>query len=388
MRQPNHDVPSGYPIGALDLPTHELGLLVLAHSFDCIKILDEAGRILWMNDNGLRLMEACDLAPLVGSSWVGFWPDEHRDDAARAVAAALTGEVGRFRAPCRTCEGTLKAWDVVATGIRGDDGRIHRVLVISRDITESMALSEARDALLRREQDARRAAEEATRARDAALLHVAHELRGPLNAVQGWAILLRMGHYTPVELPVALEAIDDNAQRQAAMLDQLFDVGRFREGARIHPVPHSVGRIVQAAVDTVKPAARAKRIVLRVEHRTTASALADDGAIQQALTNVLFNAVKFTPTGGAIDIRSGLEDDRVIIEVTDSGEGIAPEFMPRLFEPFEQGASAGQTGRSGLGLGLSIVRAIMHAHEGTVSVASAGTGQGATFTLNLPAAHV
>nr|MBA3949715.1 PAS domain-containing protein [Acidobacteriota bacterium] len=314
--------------------------------------------------------------------------ESHRDEAERAVAAALTGQVGRFRGPCRTCEGTLKAWDVVTTGIRDDDGRTRRVLVISRDITESMALSDARDALLLREQEARRAAEEAMHARNACLLHVAHELRGPLNAVQGWAILLRMGHYTPVELPVALDAINDNAQRQAVMLDQMFDAARYQEGARITPVPHAVRRIVQAAVDTVLPAARAKRIALRVEHQTTASALADDGAIQQALTNVLFNAVKFTPTGGAIDIRSGLEDDRVIIEVADSGEGIAPEFMPRLFEPFEQGASASQAGRSGLGLGLSIVRAIMTAHEGTVSVASAGTGQGATFTLNLPAAHV
>ncbi len=387
MRQPNYDVSPALPIEAFDVPALELGSLVLAHSFDCIKILDEAGRILWMNENGLRLMETCDLAPFIGSSWVGFWPVPNRADAERAVAAALAGQVGRFRAPCQTCAGTLKAWDVVATGIRGEDGRIRRLLVISRDITESMALSEARDALLQREQAARRAAEEVAHARDTALLRVSHELRGPLNAVQGWAILLRMGHYTPVELPVALDAIADNAQRQAAMLDQLFDAVRFREGKRLNPVPHSVRRIVQAAVDTVRPSARARRIALRVEHRTSASALADDGAIQQALSNVLFNAVKFTPEGGAIDIRSVLDGDRVIVEVADSGEGISPAFMPRLFEPFEQGDPANQTGRSGLGLGLSIVRAIMNAHGGTVSAESAGTGQGATFTLSLPAAH-
>lgn len=369
-----------------DDAAHELASQVLANSFDCIKILDRAGRLLWMNDNGLLLMEVCDLAPLVGSSWVDFWPMPHRQLAERALEAAMAGEVGRFRGMCPTCAGTPRWWDVIVTGIRGEDGAIGRFLSISRDITDFMAACQEREAALERERAARRAAEETRRALERVLLHVSHELRGPLNAVRGWAILLQMGKGSQVECPVAHDAIMQNSERLSVLLDQLFDAARFGAGARINAVPHAIRRIVQDAVDTVTPAARAKRITITVEHLTSASALADFEAIHQVVSNVLFNAVKFTGEGGAVHIRSTLDGEEIQVEVTDTGIGIGEDFIPRLFKPFEQ--ATGTTDRTGLGLGLSIVDALMRAHGGSVHAESPGPGRGSTFTLRMPAAHV
>lgn len=357
---------------------------VLASSMDCIKVLDAEGCVLWINDAGKDLMEICDPGQILGAPWASFWDPPQRPLVAQALADARDAPgVGRFEGPCPTILGTPKSWDVAVTGLRSDAGSLDRFLVISRDITALMALSREREALLVRERAARQQAEAAVRARDDAFLVVAHELRAPLNAVRGWAELLQLEGTRPDEQAKGLAAIANNGGRMAQLVDGLTQAARASGSLAAPPLPYRIASILQSAIDTASPAARARRIALRAAPCIEAQVMVDFHAAHRAVTNLLFNAIRFTPEGGAVDVRCARDGRQLRIEVADTGIGIAPDFLPLLFEPFSQAGVVEDS--EGLGLGLSIVRGIAEAHGGSVDAFSDGPGLGATFAITLPA---
>ena len=242
--------------------------------------------------------------------------------------------------------------------------------------------------LRRVEDDLRRRAEElatANRAKEDFLATLSHELRTPLNAMLGWTRLLRMGKLDPVAAARALETIERNARAQEQLIADILDLSRIVTGKlRIDLAPIDLSRVVEAAVDTVRPAAEAKGIRLTSETSLSGAVLGDPDRLQQVLWNLLVNAIKFTPAGGQVAITVTSDGRHATITVTDSGEGIGQALLPFIFDRFSQGDASATRPHGGLGLGLSIVRHIVEMHGGTVEAQSDGAGQGATFAVHLP----
>jgi CheY-like chemotaxis protein len=230
------------------------------------------------------------------------------------------------------------------------------------------------------------AAEEANRLKDEFLAVLSHELRTPLNAILGWARMLRAGTLSDADVPRALETIERNAHAQAQLIEDLLDVSRIVSGKlRLDMRPVDIGEVIEEAVDTVRPTADARGVTLTVVINHVGPVSGDAHRLRQVIWNLLSNSIKFTPQGGRIDLRVDQAASMVRIMVSDSGQGIDPEFLPHVFDRFRQASSTpGQTRRKGLGLGLAIVRHLVEAHAGTVSAESDGIGKGATFTVEIP----
>jgi PAS domain S-box-containing protein len=273
--------------------------------------------------------------------------------------------------PQRDPEGVITGWIGTAT-----------------DIENFKRAQDAHAELAIKEREAREAAEAANRAKDEFLATLSHELRTPLNAMVGWTHMLRSRTLTADKQQKALETIERNARAQAELIEDILDVSRIITGKlriEIHPV--DLQSIVDAAVDAVRPAADAKGIAL--ERRTgelPARFSGDAVRLQQAIWNLLSNAIKFTPSGGRVelDVGSQVESRQLVVQVSDTGCGISPDFKPFVFDRFRQLDSSSKRAHGGLGIGLAIVRHIIELHGGGVTCDSAGIGRGATFTLWLP----
>jgi len=250
----------------------------------------------------------------------------------------------------------------------------------------AIAIDNAR--LLEQEQRARAAAEAASRAKEEFLAVLSHELRTPLNAVYGWARMLRSGQIEGEAVTRALDVIMRNANAQVQLIDDMLDVSRIVTGKmRLDVRPVDLETVVEAALDVVRPAAEAKHIRLRAVLDPQAVAISGDpDRLQQVVWNLLSNAVKFTPRDGRIQVHLQRVNAQVEIVISDSGQGIAPDVLPHVFERFLQGDSSSTRRHTGLGLGLALVRHLVELHGGTVEASSAGIGQGATFTVRLPVA--
>jgi signal transduction histidine kinase/DNA-binding response OmpR family regulator len=274
-------------------------------------------------------------------------------------------------------------------------GSIDRVLIFAVDVTpqvlarlEIEATQVARAELLERERAARLAAEIASISKDEFLATVSHELRTPLNAILGWASLAKAKAIPDIDR--ALQVIERNALAQARIVEDVLDFSRIARGKmRLSLSQVELEAVTREAVETVRPAAEAKSVELVVELAAKRKLTADPQRLQQVVWNLLTNAIKFTSSGGRVTLRAESGEDFVIVTVTDTGQGIEPEFVPYVFDPFRQ-ASGGTTRRhGGLGLGLAIVKQIVQAHGGSIEASSQGVGHGATFTLRLPVqAHI
>lgn len=244
-------------------------------------------------------------------------------------------------------------------------------------------LAEALD----REQQARRQVEEASYMKDEFLMTVSHELRTPLTAIYGWVRVLAGREMPRAEQAKALAAIERNALAQTRLIDDLLDVSRVIAGKlRLESRMVDVASVVRSAVETLAPAAAAREITLDVAVDTALEPIpADPDRLQQVVWNLLSNAIKFTSAGGRIEVRAGRADEsHVEILVSDTGVGIAPDFLPYVFDRFRQAEAGTRRRYGGLGLGLAIVRHLVELHGGTVGVHSAGEGRGATFRVLLP----
>ena len=244
--------------------------------------------------------------------------------------------------------------------------------------------------LLRFEQQARAAVEAANRSKDEFLATLSHELRTPLNAILGWAEILRTGDSTAGEVREGVEIIERNARAQARLVEDVLEVSRIICGKlRLNSRPLDLTGVVEAALASVRPAAAAKGVILGRRFDLGAAPVeGDPDRLQQVINNVLSNAVKFTPAGGeiAVHLHPREPDGGAFeVEVSDTGVGIRPEFLPFVFDRFRQSDASSTRAHGGLGLGLSIARHLLELHGGTITVASPGEGQGSTFTLSLPA---
>ncbi len=253
---------------------------------------------------------------------------------------------------------------------------------------ERKKIEQARDSaheLAIREQESRQQAEQANRLKDEFLAMLSHELRTPLNAISGWSQLLQTRNLGE-KANKALAAIERNVLSQNHLIDDLLDVSRIVTGKlRLNVQVVDLSGVIMAAVDTARPSAEARNIRLQTLLDPHAGPITGDpDRLQQVVWNLLSNAVKFTPKNGRVQVRLERVNSHVEIVISDTGEGIEPEFLPYVFDKFRQFDGSMTRRHGGLGLGLAIVRQLVELHGGTVSVSSTGEGQGTTFTVSLP----
>jgi signal transduction histidine kinase/ActR/RegA family two-component response regulator len=243
-----------------------------------------------------------------------------------------------------------------------------------------------RSALLAEEQSARARAEEADRAKDQFLAMVSHELRNPLSPILAWSRMLKLDALDPAKRRDAYDAIERNATAQAQLVEDLLDVSRIVSGKlRLDVRPTRLQPVIEAAVEALRPSAEAKQIRLQLTIDPLAGmVLGDADRLRQVVWNLLSNAIKFTPKGGRAHIALQRVNSHVELSVSDTGQGIAHEALPHVFERFWQAETGTQRHQGGLGLGLAIVRHLVESHGGEVSVRSDGPGCGACFIVKLP----
>jgi len=264
-------------------------------------------------------------------------------------------------------------------GDRDKHGRLIRLLGINIDITDRKRVEES-------ERAARSEAERTNRLKDEFVATVSHELRTPLTAILGWSQILKRANRDQDKLERGLEVIERNARVLTQLVADLLDVGRIVNGKlRLDTSPIDLGALTTTAIDTIRPIAQAKGVRLLTHLMPIDEPLIGDPArIEQIVWNLVSNAIKFTPRDGTVDIRVEASRSSAILSVRDSGEGIAPEFLPHLFERFRQQDASSSRTHGGLGLGLAIVKHLVELHGGRVYADSAGLGRGATFTVELP----
>lgn len=308
------------------------------------------------------------------------------EDLPLQMAARLGTEVKNVELEVVHPDGATITLYEYAAPLFDDEGRVRGAVGAFLDITE---LKRAEDRLRRLAQENEqlyREAQEANRLKDEFLATLSHELRTPLNALLGWIQLLRSGQLSPEKRERALAAIERSAQLQAQLTSDLLDVSGVVTGKlRLHLEPTRVPGIVGAVMEALRPAAESKGVNCTSRVTVAGALLLDPARIQQILNNLVANAIKFTPRGGAIDVDVRLDEDQMVMKVSDTGMGISPAFLPYVFERFRQADSGASRAYSGLGLGLSIVKQLAERHGGHVTAESAGENRGATFTVRIPA---
>jgi PAS domain S-box-containing protein len=339
-----------------------------------------------------RMRWSTDAEALFGFPAGAFGPNlriadaVHPDDRPRidAVVAAAVA-TGVYEAEYRAVrpDGTVM-WITERGSILPDaDGE--RMVGISRDVTSERESAREREALLKREREARDEAEHQGRLKDEFLATLSHELRTPMNAMLGWLQILQSGK--PIrDTQSVLSIINRNAQIQSKLIEDLLDMNRLISGnVRLEMNSVDIGHLVQTTILGLQPAADAKGVEVSALIAQPAEALADARRLQQVFWNLLHNAIKFTGEQGTVNLRVERADSDWRVVVADNGQGIAPTFLPHVFERFRQQDASSTRTVSGLGLGLSIAKQLVELHGGTINAHSPGEGHGATFTVRIPA---
>jgi PAS domain S-box-containing protein len=320
--------------------------------------------------------------------WLAIVCEEDRERAgkeAAAIFASRKGGISRFR--WMTKDGREIWVESRSVVVCDEDGEPLGMRGVTMDITIAVRLEQERTELLRRERDARAHAEEANRLRDEFLATMSHELRTPLNAIVGWSRLLRSDQLDQQVLKHAVEVIERNAWAQKQTIEDMLDLSRIITGKlRIGLAPVELSSVLRAAVDVIQPAADAKQIKIRTQDNSPGLRVNGDAErLQQVAWNLLSNAVKFTKPGGHVEVTLRESEGQAEISVADDGPGIAPEFLPHVFERFSQADSSTTRRHSGLGLGLAIARHLVELHGGTVKAENRKNRTGAILTVTLPA---
>jgi PAS domain S-box-containing protein len=345
--------------------------------------LDKNGRVLESNRMAAEMFGAGQRG-LTGAMLTKFIAAESQDDWYLHRQGALSGDPRQVcEIQIRRADGTLRSMRAESIAVGDSEKRYCRTAFV--DITERRRAEEEREQLLAREQAARGEAEAATKAKDRFLAMVSHELRTPLTPILGWVGMLRAKRVKEGDIDYALECIERNAKMEAKLVADLLDVsGTLAGKMSLKLKPVELSQIVNAAVDTIRPSAGAKRIIIQTQLDNDARmASGDPDRLQQVIWNLLSNAISFTPGGGKIEVQLVRVATSIQIIVSDTGEGIPASFLPFVFDPFSQADDARIRSQGGLGLGLAIVRQIVEMHSGTIRVRST-EGQGTTFTVRLP----
>lgn len=269
---------------------------------------------------------------------------------------------------------------------RNDAGRASIMLGVVRDVTDQKQNEAERTRLIAEAENARETAEAANRAKDEFIAQITHDLRSPLNAILGWTRVLRSRNVSAQITSEALVTIEQSAEKQRRLIEDLLDVSRIVTGKlRLDVQPLSLATVINSAMDVMRPACKAKEIACETELTTDADAITGDAArLEQVIWNLVSNAVKFTPSRGQVKVRLERADPYVQIVVSDTGQGISPEHLPHIFNRYWQPAGSNGKSSGGLGLGLSLARHIVELHGGTIRAESEGTGKGTKFFVSLP----
>lgn len=336
----------------------------------------------WLDYSGITREQSGSLGGLAA-----VHPDQRKSARAAWLESVRGGKPFEIEVALRRqCDGSYRWHLVRAVPERDEGGAITGWIGTATDIDDQKRAAETRARMLAAEQHAREIAEAANRTKDEFLATVSHELRNPLNAIVGWARMLRSGVLDRSGSERALEAIERNAHVQTKLVEDILDVSRIITGKlRMHIGATSVSSVVSAALDTVRPAAEAKEIQLEVDLDPSADAVTGDSdRLQQVVWNLLSNAIKFTPRRGKVEVRLQRVGSEAEIRVRDNGAGVKADFLPHVFDRFRQADSTSTRSHGGLGLGLAIVRHLVELHGGSVRAESDGEGKGSTFTVRLP----
>ncbi|HYX29364.1 MAG TPA: MASE1 domain-containing protein [Pyrinomonadaceae bacterium] len=364
-----------------------------ANVLKCFKFWPTRG-LLSPFENLTKNMTFADGVGLPGRVWSKLrpmWiPDVAADDNFPRARAASAEELhAAFAFPIMSGEKFLGVMEFFSHEIREPDSALLATFIgIGSQIGQFLVrkgVEAERESLLTSEQVARSEAEEANRLKDEFLAMLSHELRTPLTAMLGWLSMLRSGRLDRETSRHALETVQRNAQSQAQLIEDLVDVSRIAGGKlKLDIEPVDLVTVITAAIEVVRPAANARGVSIEVSADDVGPVAGDAARLQQIIWNLLSNAVKFTERDEHVYISLRRVDSFAEVEVRDTGIGIDPEFLPRVFERFRQAESALTRSHRGLGLGLAIVRHLTELHGGTVTAVSEGEGKGSTFTLRIP----
>ena len=369
---------------ALELQARTFDILLAAIE-DYVFIFDREHRFAYANRVLLDLWSLrADELPMSMPA-LGYAPEVQHNLDVSIDEVFRTGHIVRNEVAYTSRTGAAGYFEYILAPVRDASGAVESVAGTSRDISGRKKAAEEREQLLARERAARTEAERASRMKDEFLATLSHELRTPLNAILGWATILRTDA-TPADVTEGVEVIERNARAQARIIDDLLDMSRIISGkVRLDVQRVELAAVLESAIETVQPAARAKGVQLHaVLDRSTEPVNGDPSRLQQVFWNLLTNAVKFTPRGGSVQVLLTRVNSHLEATVADTGEGIAPEFLPHVFDRFRQADASTRRSHGGLGLGLAIVRQLVELHGGTVTAKSSGVGEGATFTVALP----
>lgn len=332
----------------------------------------------WMAYTGLSLEQTI----------IHGWDIVHPEDFAYArqvwldAQASSTSLEAQYR--YRGADNNYRWYLVRALPFKDKQGKVIRWVGTSTDIDSQKRWEVERERILQQERTARADAETANRVKDEFLAVLSHELRTPLNPILGWVKLLQKGKLNEVKTAEALVTIERNAKLQLELIEELLDVSRILQGKlSLNVTSVDLEATVLAAIDTVNLAAEAKGIEIETKFVSTAQITGDASRLQQVFWNLISNAIKFTPANGRVEVQIAEVGNYAHIQVSDTGRGINPEFLPYLFDYFRQEDSSTTRKYGGLGLGLAIARNIVELHGGTISATSMGEGRGAIFTVKL-----
>ncbi|MBV9876201.1 MAG: PAS domain S-box protein [Verrucomicrobia bacterium] len=382
-----------------DLVSRQLAAIV-DNSDDAI-IGKDLNSIITSWNQGAQKIFGYSAEEMIGTSVKRLIPADRQQEEDEILACLRRGDrYDHFETIRVAKDGRELHVSLTISPIKDASGNVIGASKIARDITykklaeaalkEAQKTTEAANAekarLLESERLARVEAERASRMKDEFLATLSHELRTPLNAVLGWSSLLRGAEQSDPQMAQGLEAIDRNARIQAQIIDDLLDMSRIISGkVRLEVQSLDLAAVLLQAVETIRSGALAKQIRLQtVIDPLNATILGDPNRLQQVFWNLLNNAIKFTPKGGRIQVLLQRINSHVDVSVVDTGEGISPDFLPYIFNRFQQADPSTTRQHGGLGLGLAIVKNLVELHGGMVRAKSGGIGKGASFIVTLP----
>jgi PAS domain S-box-containing protein len=355
--------------------TEEFNRSLMEQTPDCVFVLDTAGAILHINRPGISHMEVEDPTRVEGTPWWTLWPAASYPDLRDAVSSASAGHVTTATAPRHNSDGKRKWWNVSVSPMRDSvNGEIVRVLAVARDVTEAREIEQA----LR----------EGDQQKDNFIATLAHELRNPLAPIRNVVTLLRSKDLADPQLTWARDLIDRQVTQMTRLLEDLLDVSRItRSKLALHRELLDVRVVVEHALEIARPALEEGRQTIEAHLPDMPPKVRGDlTRLAQVLSNLLINAAKYTPADGRITLTVHGEANEVVVTVSDTGTGIAPEYLDRVFDMFSQIPSAKEHRHGGLGIGLALARGLIEMHGGKINAFSDGLGKGSRFVVRLPVA--
>jgi len=377
---------------------------IVASSEDAIVSKTLEGIVTSWNGAAERLF-GFTASEMIGQSITRIIPEELQHEEVEILGKLRRGErIERYETIRVRKDGQRLEISLTISPMRDSNGRIFGAAKIAHDITarrhaerqlqnremELAKLAAERELFLESERAARSTAERLSHMKDEFLATLSHELRTPINAIQGWATLLRERKNSPADHARGLETIERNARIQAQIVNDLLDMSRIISGkVQLEVQPLYLHEVINNSIDAVSQSAVAKNIRIQPMLDTGIGLVrGDPNRLQQVLWNLLSNAIKFTPKDGRVQVVLERVNSHVEICIEDTGIGIRPDFLPYVFDRFRQADSGTTRRHGGLGLGLSIVKNLVELHGGTVRVKSPGENQGSTFIVSLPISYV